>query len=191
MQDLINAIIPEFSITIENCFYVIVLILIPNIYFFNSKYSKRNKIAETTSSDIRVVPLIENFLRILIFGYPLFLSIKFESDLFIFGILIILTGLILYYSVWYAIFTTSLDEIVVKGPFKYSRHPGHLTPLIIFIGISIISLSFFYLIISFVFIFFHSLEAINEEKLEHKKFGEKYTEYASVTPRWIGLPKKQ
>jgi protein-S-isoprenylcysteine O-methyltransferase Ste14 len=35
------------------------------------------------------------------------------------------------------------------------------------------------------------LEAINEEKLEHKKFGEKYTEYASVTPRWIGLPKKQ
>jgi protein-S-isoprenylcysteine O-methyltransferase Ste14 len=91
---------------------------------------------------------------------------------------------------WISIFTTPLDQPVTTGLFKVSRHPGHLTPFIIFIGLSICTLSPLYFLLSTVFIAFHSLNSLSEEKRELLKYGKMYQSYMEKTPRWFGIPKK-
>jgi protein-S-isoprenylcysteine O-methyltransferase Ste14 len=142
------------------------------------------------SPNERRIELIEGVLRVPTFGYPFVLSLKFENSLFLGGLLILFLGFVLYLITWHAIFTTPLEEPVTKNIFKFSRHPGRITPQIIFIGIGFCTTSLFFLIISGLFIIFHCLNGLAEERGERLKHGVKYETYAHNTPRWIGFPKR-
>jgi len=181
----------EISFTLWNGGIFIVFMLLPNIYFFKSKFKTRMEYPGLELSEKeKAIQLIEGVLRIPVFVYPFFLSLKTDTSYLLPGFLVIVTGLLLYYYMWMNIFTTPLDKPVTKGLFRYSRHPGHLTPVVILIGISIYTSSLLYGFISLTFIFVHCLNSLSEERGEYLKYGEEYGDYCKKTPRWIGIPEK-
>jgi hypothetical protein len=182
----------EFTFDLWSGGIFIIFLLLPNIYFFNSRFKERTvyPTLELTRNE-RFIETTEGILRIPTFVYPFFLSLKFELDIFLLGLSITLLGMILYYFMWISIFTTPLDQPVTTGLFKFSRHPGHLIPFIIFVGLSICTFSLLYFFVSTVFVIFHCLNSLNEEKRELLKYGESYQNYVEKTPRWLGIPKNQ
>jgi protein-S-isoprenylcysteine O-methyltransferase Ste14 len=177
---------PTLEFGLLNGWIFILYILLPNLLYFITNLKERDIpfdfIRDTKEKGIEYG---EQFFRMIVFLFPIFLPIK--EKYFLIGVSVYFIGIILYTTVWINIITTPINEPVTKGLFKYSRHPGRITPLIIFLGISIICESWLYFVISVVFIVLHSLNGITEERYNVKKFGHLYTNYQDRTPRWIGI----
>lgn len=126
------------------------------------------------------------------------ISIKFSFLIKLFGILLIISGIIL--GTWCLIilwrkgegtpsFLYPPKKLVTTGPYKYSRNPMTLGAWIIFIGEAIIlqsiSLFIFFLLIvipvSIIWIIKY------EEPFLEKNFGNLYKNYKKSVKRWINL----
>lgn len=108
-----------------------------------------------------------------------------------FGLLIyILAGLLRFWSIktlgkqWniHLIEESEKSEIIVKGPYKYIRHPIYLGHFLELVGIALT----FNALYSLIFIFVVNLplyiqRAFYEEKINAKKFGEEYQRYKKET----------
>jgi protein-S-isoprenylcysteine O-methyltransferase Ste14 len=76
-------------------------------------------------------------------------------------------------------------EFVDYGVYRRSRHPMYLGIMIIYLGLTISSISivsFIFLII--IFIFYNYLASYEENKL-NAFFGEEYNEYMKKVRRWL------
>jgi len=94
------------------------------------------------------------------------------------------------YLAIYGFTTTPIDKPVSKGIFRYSRNPMYLGGFILFIGISLVSISWSYFLIALVWmILTHVMEIPVEESECIKKYGTDYIEYMKKTPKWLGIPK--
>jgi protein-S-isoprenylcysteine O-methyltransferase Ste14 len=88
---------------------------------------------------------------------------------------------------------TPAGEPVVRGIYRYSRHPMYVTMFLLLLGVSIASVSWVFLLFTIIFgvgvtrPFFVKLE--EAECLRH--FGVAYREYTNRTPRWLGMPKSE
>ncbi|MHA2099026.1 MAG: methyltransferase family protein [Candidatus Kariarchaeaceae archaeon] len=174
-----------FEFGLLNGWIFILYILLPNLLYFTTNLKERDiPIDFIRYPKEKVIEYGEHLFRLFVFLFPLFLPIK--ENYFVIGVSLYFIGIVLYTIVWINIISTPINEPVTKGLFKYSRHPGRITPLIIFVGISIICESWVYFIISILFIVIHMLNGITEERYNVKKFGHLYTDYQSRTPRWIG-----
>ena len=60
---------------------------------------------------------------------------------------------------------------------------------LIFISITIASISWVFLILTIIMGIFHLIYAPTEERFCLSKYGDAYREYMKKTPRWIGIPK--
>ena len=67
----------------------------------------------------------------------------------------------------------------------------YLCMIIVFVGIGIALASWFYLLLSAIFIVMIHFRVVVEERLTIAKLGDAYREYMGRTPKWLGLPKKQ
>jgi len=126
-----------------------------------------------------------------IFGflYSIFLPLKFNAIWFYIGLLIFLFGFIFDSSVLITLRGAKLDEPFTNGPYKYSRHPQYFALFVVIISISIMSLSWVFLLIAIICGIHLLIVAPVEEKYCLKKYGKVYQEYIERTPRWIGIPK--
>lgn len=75
------------------------------------------------------------------------------------------------------------QELVIKGPFKYVRHPFYFYS-ILFLGLRP-TMSLFYLTFYFCFIAYFYIGSIYEEKKLVESFGVQYKEYQEKVPRLI------
>ncbi len=75
------------------------------------------------------------------------------------------------------------SELVIKGPFKYSRHPLYFF-IILFLGLRPI-MDLFYLTFYLCFVSYFVIGSYYEEKNLIAKFGNSYLEYQSRVPRLI------
>jgi len=87
--------------------------------------------------------------------------------------------------------TTPLNEPVTKGLYRYSRNPQYLTEFLMFIGVSIASASWIFLLFSSVYEISLLSFASSEERFCLEKYGDAYREYMNRTPRYIGIPKSE
>ena len=85
--------------------------------------------------------------------------------------------------------STPLGKPFTKGVYRYSRNPGYLGQIIVFLGIGIASASWFYLLLSAVLLVLTYLLVAIEERVTLDKLGETYREYMNRTPRWLGIPR--
>jgi len=85
--------------------------------------------------------------------------------------------------------TTPLDKPVIKGIYRYSRHPMYLTMFLMLLGAGIASASWIFLLFSVVDIIMPHLFVEVEERYCLDKYGDAYRGYMNRTPRWIGMPK--
>jgi len=128
-------------------------------------------------------------------------DLQFPYDIIIFTVQVVsLIGLILaaryidvgeflgtaqlkrYFSGTYNV--ENLDEdktLIIKGPFKYVRHPIYFGS-IIFLGARP-TMDLFYFSIFFYSIIYFYIGSVFEEKKLVEEFGEKYKEYQTIVPR--------
>ncbi len=127
-------------------------------------------------------------LTIAAFIYSIFLPLELGSVWFYVGVPIYSLGLIILIIASTNFATTLLDEPVTKGLYRYSRNPMYLGMFLVFIGISIASASWVFLLISIAFITLINIEVVYEERFCLKKYGDAYREYMKRASRWLGLP---
>jgi protein-S-isoprenylcysteine O-methyltransferase Ste14 len=84
---------------------------------------------------------------------------------------------------------TPAGEIVTRGIYRFSRHPIYVTEVLLLLGVSIASASWFFLlfpiIVGFGVAYFIKIE--EAQCIGH--YGNAYREYMDRTPRWIGMPR--
>jgi protein-S-isoprenylcysteine O-methyltransferase Ste14 len=123
--------------------------------------------------------------------YSVFLPLKLGSIWFYAGLPITLLGLAGSTIVLVDWANTPAGEPVTRGIYRYSRHPMYVTGVFVFLGVSIMSASWVFLLLTIIFgvgvtrPYFVKVE--EAECLGY--YGAAYREYMNRTPRWIGIPK--
>jgi protein-S-isoprenylcysteine O-methyltransferase Ste14 len=80
------------------------------------------------------------------------------------------------------------SEVVRSGPFRYVRHPLYLSAVLLYVGLTIATLSLLSVAVLVVILLFYDFIAGYEERLLLAKFGEPYQCYRRATGKW--LPKR-
>jgi protein-S-isoprenylcysteine O-methyltransferase Ste14 len=84
------------------------------------------------------------------------------------------------------VIVTSDHKLIMRGPYKFVRHPGYLGGLIIILGSGLMTREWFIPIITFVlFCIAYAYRIYIEESALKKKFGKDYIEYSKRTPMII------
>lgn len=107
------------------------------------------------------------------------------------GGLILLLASIFAYKGLQQIFREVRDppEVIKTGAFKYTRHPVYLGAILLYLGLTIITLSLASLGLLVIIIIFYDFIASHEEKLLIEQFDEEFEQYKKDVPKWIPIPK--
>ena len=123
--------------------------------------------------------------------YSVFLPLKLWTIWFYVDLPIALIGLVGTIIVFVDWANAPASEPVARGIYRYSRHPMYVTGVFIFLGVSILSASWVFLLFTIIFgvgvtrPYFIKIE--EAQCLGH--YGAAYREYMNRTPRWMGIPK--
>jgi protein-S-isoprenylcysteine O-methyltransferase Ste14 len=128
---------------------------------------------------------------LLLLAYSVFLPLKLGTMWFYAGLTTYLVGLVMLLTAIVNIATTPLGQPFTKGMYRYSRHPMYLSASITFVGVSVASASWIFLLLSVVIIVLQTSQATAEERGCLETYGDEYQEYLNRTPRWIGMPKSR
>jgi len=189
------SLIPAFEIGVWNAWIFMVCSLIPVIFLFmplvsrgqkeetafTAYFSKKQKNAFSTTQLIYFILII----------YSIFVPLKLGTVWFYVGLLIFLVGFIPYVILAANFVTTPLDKPVIRGMYRYSRHPMYLIIFPILLGAGIASASWIFLLLAVVDIMMPPLFVEAEERYCLDKYGDAYREYMNRTPRWLGIPKSE
>ncbi len=123
------------------------------------------------------------------FIYSIFLPLKLGTLWLYIGLPITLIGFIAGVIVILNWAASPLDEPVTNGLYRYSRHPMYITAFIFFLGLSIATASWVFLLFTILLIAASFYFAPVEEQSCLEKYGDIYRGYMNRTPRYIGIPK--
>jgi protein-S-isoprenylcysteine O-methyltransferase Ste14 len=184
--------IPDFEIGIWNAWIFIIWPIVINIlgrFIFKEKnVSGRPRISVPMKFE-KILNIISKASLIIGIIYSIFLPLKFNTIWFYIGLLIFLFGLILQLTALYTLRKAKPDRPFTTGPYRYSRHPIYFGLFLMIISISIMSLSWLFLLIVIIFAIPLLIAVPSEERYCLKTYGKEYQDYMERTPRWIGLPK--
>jgi protein-S-isoprenylcysteine O-methyltransferase Ste14 len=123
------------------------------------------------------------------FVYSIFLPLKLGTLWFYIGLPITLVGFvggILVIANWGA---SPRGKPVTTGLYRYSRHPMYITAFVFFLGVSIATASWVFLLFTVLLIAASFYYASIEERSCLAQYGQPYREYMNKTPKYLGLPK--
>jgi len=187
--------IPAFEIDVWNAWIFMVPFLLVNLLSFLLMIKKgapggpsrvpcksKTTLLVATSSKIIYFPAII---------YSVFLPLELGAIWFYTGLPITLVGLLGSIVVMVNWAITPAGEPVTRGLYRYSRHPIYVTGFFMLLGVSIISVSWIFLL--FTIIFGIGVTRPYFIKIEEAQclgyYGAAYRAYMNKTPRWVGIPK--
>jgi protein-S-isoprenylcysteine O-methyltransferase Ste14 len=189
--------LPAFELGLWNAWILMLIyILHPLIMLVVDKAVGTGKIfkkmgdAPTDKREKRDNVIAMGFLFLLIV-YSIFLPLKSGTAWFYTGFAIWLMGLVIFMTAIVNVATTPMGQVFKKGMYRYSRHPLYISSSIIFLGVSVASASWVFMLLTVIYIFLHNSQAEAEERVCLKTYGEEYQEYMNRSPRWIGVPKSR
>ena len=188
------SLLPAFEIGIWNAWIFMIWTIVTPI--LSSVLIKEKGVTEILRTSVpmkheKTLNIISMGAVIIGFLYSIFLPIKINSIWFIIGLFIFLFGFIFDLSILITLRSANPDKPFTNGPYKYSRHPGYFSLFMIMISISIMSLSWVFLLITIICGIHLIIVAPVEEKYCLEKYGNVYKDYIGRTPRWIGLSKSE
>jgi protein-S-isoprenylcysteine O-methyltransferase Ste14 len=130
-------------------------------------------------------------VQLLLLAYSIFLPLRLGTGWFYAGLTIYLVGLVMFLTAIVNIATTPLEQPFTQGVYRYSRNPMLFAGLITFVGVSVVSASWVFLLLTVVIMIVQTYQVIAEERGCLETYGVKYQEYMNKTPRWIGNPKSK
>jgi protein-S-isoprenylcysteine O-methyltransferase Ste14 len=128
---------------------------------------------------------------VILFIYSIFLPLPLGTPLLYAGIALFIVGLIIIEIARIPWTKAAIDEPVIKGIYRYSRHPVYIGVFVQYIGIGIASASGLFLLLFVIQIALSASVVAAEERFCTEKYGDTYREYLNRTPRWIGNPKSR
>jgi len=143
------------------------------------------------SRPARITLYSSKIIYIPAFIYSIFLPLKLGRVWFYVGLPITLIGFITGVIVILNWAASPLGEPVTNGLYRYSRHPMYVTAFVFFLGVSIATASWVFLLFTILLIAASFYFAPVEERLCLEKYGDAYREYMKRTPRYIGIPKSE
>ncbi len=78
-------------------------------------------------------------------------------------------------------------NLIVQGPFRFSRNPEYLGFISLLVSGLIISGSIYVFIVNLIGIIWFLLAPLTEEKWLYEQFGESYVKYTNKVPRFFSL----
>jgi protein-S-isoprenylcysteine O-methyltransferase Ste14 len=126
-----------------------------------------------------------------VFGYSVFLPLKFNTVWFYVGLFIYLLGVTFDFLAGVSWATNPLDKPITTGIYSISRHPMDFGNVVVIVGTGIACASWVLPLLGIVGITLMNMSAVHEERVCLQKFGNAYREYMNRTPRWIGIPKSR
>jgi protein-S-isoprenylcysteine O-methyltransferase Ste14 len=185
--------IPAFQIGVWNAWIFLIWPLIQDFGFrLSSKdlYTKAGIPSDMKPSNkYKILGLISTTFWLLGTTYSIFLPFKLDTIWFPIGLVLFLLGFVISVVSSFDFIKTPLNEPVTRGVYAYSRHPIYLSLVLIFLGASIASISWVFLIITVLMAVLITLSVADEELFCLQKYGDIYRVYMAKTPRWIGIPK--
>jgi len=145
----------------------------------------------TMSRTERITLYSSKAIYIPAFIYSIFLPLKLGTAWFYVGLPITLIGFIAGVIVILNWATSPRGEPVTNGLYRYSRHPMYVTAFVFFLGVSIATASWVFLLFNILLIASSFYFAPLEEQSCLEKYGDAYREYMDRTPKYIGIPKSE
>ena len=187
------SLVPAFEIGVWNAWIFMVWLLIQNygIKFLNEEiYQKAGGSSEVEASPVqKITGYISVALWLLTTVYSIFLPLKLGTIWFHIGLIVFSIGMIINIIATINFVSTPIKELVVKGIYRYSRHPMYLAMLLIYLSVGIASASWIFMLVTVLWLVLIMLGVKDEEQYCLDKYDEVYREYILRTPRWIGTPK--
>jgi protein-S-isoprenylcysteine O-methyltransferase Ste14 len=186
------SLVPAFEIGVWNAWIFMVWLLIQNLVIVANKklYQRFGEASDKKPSQAyKVLNLLANLLWLLSTAYSIFLPLKLGAAWFPIGLVIFLAGLVTIIIATVNFATTPIDEPVTRGVYRYSRHPMYTAIILIYLGASIASASWVFLLVTIIWAVLFSISVKDEERYCLERYGPAYREYMNRTPRWLGIPK--
>jgi protein-S-isoprenylcysteine O-methyltransferase Ste14 len=186
------SLVPAFEIGLWNAWIFMIWLLIQNLVIMANKrlYQRFGGGSDTKASQAHgTVNVLSTLLWVLSTAYSIFLPLKLGTVWFPIGLVIFLLGLVTLTIATIDFAVTPINEAATKGAYRYSRHPGYAGSVLIYLGVSIASASWVFLLVTAVWLVLLGISAKDEEGYCVERYGTAYREYMNRTPRWLGIPK--
>ena len=186
------SLMPPFELGFWNAWIFMLGYLLPPIISVFCSKGKESSKRWNVSVPIKHVKLLNVTSTVIMVAgviYSIFLPLQLGKVWFYLGLVIFLIALVISLSCTFIARTTSTDKPFTKGPYRYSRHPMYVAQTLVFVGVTIASVSWVFLLLTVIMQGFHMIFSPAEEQYCLKRYGKDYQEYMRRTPRWIGLPK--
>jgi protein-S-isoprenylcysteine O-methyltransferase Ste14 len=193
---LIISLIPAFEIGLWNAWIFMLLDVLTFPLFFRVATGRAPEVegksqVSAMSRIERIALYSSKAIYIPAFIYSIFLPLKLGTVWFYVGLPITLIGFITGVMVILNWATSPRGKPVTNGLYRYSRHPMYVTAFIFFLGVSIATASWVFLLFTILLIAASFYFAPLEEQSCLEKYGDAYREYMNRTPRYIGIPKSE
>jgi protein-S-isoprenylcysteine O-methyltransferase Ste14 len=132
--------------------------------------------------------ILSKIIMLVYFLYAIFIPIRLDTPIAITGLIVYIVGFAFYSAAWITVCISGGGKVVSNGPFRFSRHPIYVFSAVLFLGAGFVSKSYLYLVLSLVVGLTHMRNAIAEEQICLKAYGDEYRRYMVGTPRWLGRP---
>jgi len=186
--------IPDFQIGLWNAWIFMLLDVLTFPLFMRiakgrAPETEGKSQVSTLSKTKRVTLYSSKIIYIPAFIYSIFLPLKLGTVWFFVGLPVALIGFIAGVIVILNWATSPRGEPVTNGLYRYSRHPMYVTAFVFFLGVSIATASWVFLVFTILLIAASFYFAPLEEQSCLEKYGDAYREYMNRTPRYIGILK--
>ncbi len=170
------------------------LLILPLVWFFTDTRSLKEKIKVYFRLKSILFLLAEVLLIFGVLFSRFWLQTPIDNLIITIGRIVFFTGIIL--AVWAKIVMKSnwgmpgeyneqmQKKIVKDGPFSLSRNPIYLGLILVFLGYALAFLCYMILVVPIIVLYFYK-QALKEEKILEKHFGEEYLQYKSKVSRFI------
>ena len=189
------SLIPEFEVGLWNAWIFMLINLLTFPFFIH--FAKRRVIPSqdeefnALSRSNKALFCSSKYIIFIAAIYSIFLPLKLGTIWFYVGVPITLLGLAGMIVVMVNWANAPPDKPIIKGFYRYSRHPMYVTYFLVFLGVSIATASWLFVLFLIIFSIGAVAFADFEEKGCLEQYGDAYREYMDRTSRWIGIAKSK
>jgi protein-S-isoprenylcysteine O-methyltransferase Ste14 len=184
--------IPAFELGLWNAWiFVLCSYFVPILLMLGSKDKaslKRLNVSAPIQHE-RLFNVVSTVIMLAGVIYSIFLPLQLGTVWFFMDLGLFLVAFMISLSATFFVRTTPADKPFTNGPYRYSRHPIYVAETLIFLSITIASVSWVFLLLTLIISIFHLVYAPAEEKYCLEGYGKSYREYMNKTPKWLGIPK--
>ncbi|TAL57510.1 MAG: isoprenylcysteine carboxylmethyltransferase family protein [Nanoarchaeota archaeon] len=140
-------------------------------------YSRKEKAAAVSAS---MSPHLFTLLTI-------FIPLSSSISAFVTGVLLYAAGLTGFVVAVVSYSKTLPETHSAHGVYKISRNPMYVTALMVYTGITVMTLNGLLAVLLIIMILLHHMMIKAEERACSKRFGKQYKQYMENTPRYLLL----